>query len=408
QMVHLGIDRIDYEMTGKKKMSVPALILLIFTDLSISLYTDVWLHEEWHRAVMGRRNIESNNGVYKYSSGNTIPVTDVEDRDLIRLKRDHPDEMVRLAAAGMEAQNELVLYLQRDIFIFRTPAVREIGSIAFNILNNVYYMQACSSKGADLQTVQMNFEDRSGENVRDFVGYDCNAWVYDLFRPEDPYEARGKHPFGPGIDRYIKFSDGYDPQTAIYNYLMYGNTTRNSDLTNRERKYLRKQYKLSYINLINPALIGIGRFYNQFPLMNAKTEWTFSFAHYMAPFGYSVQGRLFIKFNDWNLVSVIHSYHNAGKNSGGFEIQIHRKKIKLKRRYFYAGGSLHGWSQPRDLLFWSNELREGGMIRLNGSFPLGKYLEISLEITGKTPGWVPGSVYHNREAEFRAGINLIL
>ncbi|TJZ63124.1 hypothetical protein FAZ15_02165 [Sphingobacterium olei] len=28
-------------------------------------------------------------------------------------------------------------------------------------------------------------------NDRDFVGWDFTPWVYDLYRPNEPYEARG-------------------------------------------------------------------------------------------------------------------------------------------------------------------------------------------------------------------------
>jgi hypothetical protein len=74
----------------------------------------VWLHEEYHRAAVGRRGINSFNDVYKLQMFSNIAVSHVVDEDLVRLKREHPAELVRASAAGIEGQAQLVQALERN------------------------------------------------------------------------------------------------------------------------------------------------------------------------------------------------------------------------------------------------------------------------------------------------------
>src|SRR6266480_212450 len=100
---HLGIDKMfgDHRILSKTTIA-------FFDVATMTLpfpLTDIWLHEEWHRAVMGNRGIDSFNDVYRFKiGGDAIAVSHVRDEDLIRLKRDHPSEIVRLDEAGIEGE----------------------------------------------------------------------------------------------------------------------------------------------------------------------------------------------------------------------------------------------------------------------------------------------------------------
>ena len=60
----------------------------VATTLLLPLpFTDAWVHEEWHRAVLGRRGIDSFDDVYRFRVTDAIAVSHVRDEDLIRLKR---------------------------------------------------------------------------------------------------------------------------------------------------------------------------------------------------------------------------------------------------------------------------------------------------------------------------------
>src|SRR6266480_38637 len=87
----------------------------VATTLILPLpFTDAWVHEEWHRAVLGRRGINSFDDVYRFRVTEAIAVSHVRDEDLIRLKRDHPADQVRLQEAGIEGEAALVKRLEKD------------------------------------------------------------------------------------------------------------------------------------------------------------------------------------------------------------------------------------------------------------------------------------------------------
>src|SRR5690606_35507014 len=103
---------------------------------------DTWLHEEWHRAVMRRRGIDSYNGVYDMELfADTIPVRKVRDDDLIALKRDHPKDMIRLPAAGVEATLELATAFEKDLF-FHDTKLFPIYGIFINYVGVISYVSS--------------------------------------------------------------------------------------------------------------------------------------------------------------------------------------------------------------------------------------------------------------------------
>src|SRR5215213_6910672 len=102
---------------GKHK-KLAGLSLIVF-DLFGSLLPggDAWVHEEFHRSVMGNRDINSFDDVYKMNLfTSTIAVSRVADDDLVRLKGTYPAEQVRLGAAGIEGENILVNRLEKNRF----------------------------------------------------------------------------------------------------------------------------------------------------------------------------------------------------------------------------------------------------------------------------------------------------
>jgi hypothetical protein len=94
--------------------------------------------------------------------------------------------------AGIEGEYELVLALQKSNFFSFEP--RDYQFIYWlNILQPIYYINMCTTKEADDLTDEMNKQDGTNIEKRDFTGLDFTAWTYDLFRPNQHYEARGIH-----------------------------------------------------------------------------------------------------------------------------------------------------------------------------------------------------------------------
>src|SRR5512138_725727 len=109
----------------------------------------VWSHEEWHRAVLGQHGIDSRDDIWGRGLGtSSIYVSHVTDAELAALKRDHPADMVRLSAAGMEGDVELTRALQADDFLDGTDWRRDVVTLALGRARVVRYMWLCDSREA--------------------------------------------------------------------------------------------------------------------------------------------------------------------------------------------------------------------------------------------------------------------
>ena len=247
-----------------------------------------WMHEEWHRAVMSSKGIRSFNEIYEFPLfAETISVTHVKDADLIRLKQDYPADMVRLHAAGIEAQYELNFSLEKDRFFFQPPTWDD-AILWINYVNNISYMYACASERSNAITEEILQKEGTDISQRDFTGLDCNAWVYDLFRPDEPYEQRGIHPSGVGIQRYIKYDD----------------------LTGEEQHYLNTNFKLSFLNLADPFLYRFEFFTATHSINQRPFRWNATLRHHLTSFGYSVDANFFYQQDSINALATVHHYFN--------------------------------------------------------------------------------------------------
>ncbi len=91
----------------------------------------VWSHEEYHRAVLGQYGIDSHDDTWDLRlTSSSINVSHVTDEELIRLKRDHPADMVRLSAAGMEGDVEVARAIESDDFFDGTDWRRNLVTLA--------------------------------------------------------------------------------------------------------------------------------------------------------------------------------------------------------------------------------------------------------------------------------------
>ena len=375
---------IDSMHSGYLKTIAPRyrpITLILFDTLSV--YTPpgaAWLHEEWHRSVLTRRDIDSYNGVYDLDLfSSAIPVRNVLDEELMRLKRDHPAEMVRLHSAGLESEYEMNLEIEKNSFFYHhNPGMQFI--LLLNHLNNIAYMATCATKYGDETTQDiLNTEDED-VSKRDFTGLDCAAWVYDLFRPEEPYEARGTHPSGVGINRYRTLEH----------------------LTSEEKNYLRKQVGLSLINLIDPFLFN----YDGFELGN--WTWNANMRHHLTPFGYNIGLNLFLQNGDFKLLVTGNNYSNHEKTFPGLDIRLYRYPSRLLSRQLYSSIRLNTWLQPQDLLFADTQWSPGGLVSLKLEFPTGwNNIELFFEAGKKTRGWVAGNEFLNSTYNIKTGFSLV-
>jgi hypothetical protein len=143
-----------------------------------------WQHEEWHRAVLSRRGISSDNPYY---SSPTLPLFDpktiqVSDADVARLKAEHPVDYVRAGEAGFEGQYALASELERNAFFRDQPNVSSF-IIGMSYIETSLYMGICNANPTGTG--------------------DCTLWSDGLFAPKAKPHADGT-PLSAGIESYLK------------------------------------------------------------------------------------------------------------------------------------------------------------------------------------------------------------
>lgn len=374
QYVHLAsLDRWSAEYPRGTTLS-----LLFFDFMSTWMpLGSSWLHEEWHRAAMGREGINS------YDEVNDLPffseaisVSDIDDSSLAGFKKNDPAGFIRMHSAGIEAQLELNLALEKDLFFSGIDAFNEF-LLWSNVVNSISYSFVCASNESDNLTNDILSKEDENIRARDFTGLDCNAWVYDLFRPNEPYADRGIHPSGNGVNRYIRYSD----------------------LSSNEKKYLKRQAVLSLLNIIDPFLIYKRKFYWQ------KIAWNANIRHHYTPFGNSIDINTFVKHPLADVMVVSHLYSNYHSRFYGIEMEIIRHKLRQFEQTLVLTPRIMLWTQPRHLSFETSTERFGGLISVNVASKIYRNWEWFVELESKTTGWVAGNAYLEPSKSFRAGLN---
>lgn len=346
-----------------------------------------WVHEEWHRAVMGQYGISSYNDVYKCDFGaEAIAVSHVKDTDLAWLKENHNPDMVRLMAAGNEAEVQMSRVFRRESFFSGRPVLYELPAMWMSLVNASWYVIYCSTKDADRDTEEFNEKDGDNVKRRDFTGLDFTAWIYDLNRPDERYSDRGTHPSGTGIDRYIKYSD----------------------LTDSEKRYLRKTGYFTLLNFISPQLLGYEGFIGTDPLTGKGMHWNFMVLHNLTSFGNDVSVNLLMQEGELNLELAVHSYFNREYYSPGLETGIHRYPVSLAGKKLFCNTGLILFLQPRDQEFKTGAREPGAWLSAGIDIPVvDDKLEVYIEGDAKTDGWAAGNVYLGRDVQGRLGVNYL-
>ncbi|MGZ8517287.1 MAG: hypothetical protein ACXWWD_08055 [Chitinophagaceae bacterium] len=340
-------------------------------------FGQAWLHEEYHRNPLIRRQIYSYNEVWKFKGGDFIKVSNVLDQDLIEYKKKYPQEHIRMSAAGIEGEVQLAREYQKDQFFreFNTPIM---GPYLFSVLGVFGYVTSTK----DYEDIKQSLAEANAEEWdmrdRDFTGHDIASWTYDLFRPFEPFENRGPHPSGTGVDRYINPEFDFTPEMTTY---------------------IDKMARRSALNFLSPSLIGIRK-------IKLKEGHYFNFAlrHTLTCFGDDRQGDILLK-NRWgNFMVSYHNYSNQTKNFKGIEFQMVDKKVQFLKRGVAIDARVMYWSQPAELLFNDVKGQPGGAMEVRIAPQINKWYSPYFEFEGKTKGWLTGNPYQNSNISFKMGL----
>lgn len=346
-------------------------------------FGDAWLHEEFHRAVLTKNYVQSFNEVNKFPIfKELISVNNVKDDDLVRFKTQNPADFVRLHAAGIEGEYMLIRNLQSKNVFDNQQHAFFLNNFLWTV-NSFYYVYFCHLNSAEETTNEINIEDGSNIPIRDFTGLDFTAWVYDLFKPNEAYDARGIHPSGIGYDRYIA----------------------PSDLTDAELKYLKKQGYWQLMNFVSPMILGL----NNIPINVNGNEYivNFAFRHLLTSFGYDVSFDLFFKTNKLNIIASTHSYNNKSKTLPGFELNLIDYKLLDRKIKVLASSQSMIWLQPENQFFTDTRSKLGGLFELNLKIG-GENVFSNFYFNYKTQGWVAGNVFQEKNISAGFGLSFYL
>jgi hypothetical protein len=238
--------------------------------------------------------------------------------------------------------------------------------------------------GADYvdNNIKTRYKNDGDEESRRLYSYSSINWVYDLFRPGEPYSARGAHPSGNGIARYITWEQ----------------------LTDDERQYLVRQGWLSLLNIFSPLYYG----FNSFPLGKTGIEWNVALRHYLTSFGSDVAVQLFLKKAPFNMLVTYHNYQNYNNYFPAIEAELLEFPLRFTPNFglIISPRVLIGM-QPRDQEFMTGGAPE--FFALAGcrvDFAVSKHFFPYFDLNVKTSGWVAGNEYLESNVNFTAGISL--
>ncbi|MBR5029135.1 MAG: hypothetical protein IKX51_07945 [Bacteroidales bacterium] len=332
-----------------------------------------WLHEEYHRGVMTQYGVNSYNEVllFKLGSG-TIAVSHETDEDMVMLCNQHHPDFVRLMSAGHEGVVDLNRNLQHNQFFYHQNLDNEVLYWMHSFQNILYLMTCANGTGEDNMAERNRIE--TSVEMRDFTGLDMNAWIHALCNPDLPYEARGTHPSGVGINRYISYND----------------------ISDEGKDYLHRQAGLDILNFVSPMMFGFSRF----RLANDYYG-NFAFRHYLTAFGDDASLDLYLQTPRHNIYTTLHSYNNFEHHFGGLEVGLVDFRLS---RHLCLSGTLMGWLQPKDMSFYTATGSFGGLAKARANYSIANSLDAYLEMGWKSNGWVAGNANLNDGFFLRTGL----
>ena len=356
--------------------------ITVFDYFTIAVpFGDAWLHEEWHRAILGNQGMGSRNEVWNLKNifAEAISVTRVKDEDLIRLKRDRPADFVRAKAAGLEGESELITHLESKQFFNRTKTFHA-GLYWLIALNDQLYVGTITSKEdsaeIDSLTIDANMKETKIAE-RDLSGHDFTAWVYHLFRANEPLEARGTHPSGVGIDRYIKVAD----------------------LSEEEKRYLEREGKLMWLNFIDPNFIG-----EEISFNNGRGHANIWLRHMLTSFGHTTQAHVVYAQGDTRLHVTAQRFANRERAFPGLQVEAVDIPVRIGSASFAVSPRIGAWMQPQDQQFRTDQGKAGGFIGARWETRGASRFHVYMDGELKTAGWMAGRPSLENAGMLRAGL----
>lgn len=358
-------------------------LFMMFAPLPL---TPGWMHEEGHRAAMGVNGVPSkqvfNNLFYaanqRCDEGSVCGMTDDQ---IATVKQRRSADWVRVQAAGMETELELMRRLERDAFFSEQPRALNVPVSALLLVSVEVYRHVCAE---NVFTEQDVLNESADMLRRDFTGPDCTGFAVDLFRPNEPYAARGPHPNGDGLRR-VRLS---------------------SDLTTAERSYLIRSRNLGLLNFVDPALFGFPRF--DMTVAGKRLSLGASLQHDMTAFGDAFGLSVLGSFEKVQGYAIVRLYRNESLVLPGLTVAVRRFPIQLGSFTLRGSAQVDLWLQPRDFSFTTNVVMPGAAAEVQAALPIAGPLEVFVALKAKSAGWRPVDPFLDAAFTARLGVNLLM
>lgn len=385
--LHFGFAGLSKAWWSVLLEEVSVVVFDVFMLLAPLPGTQGWAHEEGHRSAMGVRGIPSLQAfddlfIPPGQRCDANSVCGMTDDQIAAVKDRRAADWVRVQAAGMETELELMRRLERDAFFSNQPRALNIPASMLLISSVVIYRTLCADAAGTTA------EDVTGESPsmlrRDFTGPDCTGFVWDLFRPEVPYADRGPHPNGDGVRR-IRLA---------------------SDLSFEERAFLTRMRNLSLLNYVDPALFGFPRF--DVSLGDRTLSLGGSLQHDLTAFGDAFGLSLMARLDELALTAVIRLYRNQVLTLPGVSGGVRRYPLHLGPLTVRASAQVELWLQPLDFSFTTTTLMPGAALEVQAAVPLIGPLEAFAALKLKSAGWRPADPFLDAAVTGRLGVNLLM
>jgi hypothetical protein len=342
-----------------------------------------WMRREFTRSILSSFDLKSK-----------MEVIGLTDDEIQSFKEKSPKDMIRMYAAPIEGyilfsnrmQHNIFFYNQEDFSFIPaliTPflALGDTGAGLLVSLGEDYMPSMAALINDGIQSAYDSDGDQLSRNLYARASFN---WVYDLFRPNESYAARGTHPSGDGtVARYIRWSQ----------------------LTDDEKNYLVTQGYLAYLNFVSPLLYGI----NSIPLGKTGFEMNFALNHYLTSFGADIPVRVYLKHNGEKPLNMAFTYHNYMNYKNYFfalEAELVDFPIRITPKFaiLLSPRVLVGM-QPKNQVFKTGSPEFFGLASCRADFAVTKHFLPYLEVTAKTDGWVAGNEYLGGNVSVTIGVS---
>ena len=322
-------------------------------------------HEEGHRSILTYKGIGSISQPFINKDGAAY-VTGVKDIDLKTLRDTDLPNYIRLHTAGLESDYAMLL---------RESSQMNWGQESMSILWTEYFIRKVSLVtyyAMGLLKIDAGIEEENDELKRDIVGHDVYGAIRHLHRPNMEFK------------RYTDYND----------------------LTNKEKRFVKRVGWRSLLNLVDPLLLGKTGF-----KLNSKCNGNFALGYGMVPFGDYIDEHFWLTTKSVNAHFYLRQYEN--KNTWFPALGADLYNISVAQN-IAIDAALHGWIQPKALAFAENSGKLGTAIDLTGKYRVYsgtkgvKRLSLNLGMTAKTEGFLLEEMNLKRYIGFRIGASIWL